>query len=304
MNKDKLKNIILEEFEKIKHALQEQTTYIDAKTDKGLTDNELKSKYNKMFPDGKSKTTGKSFSFNQFINYLIDNGTIKKRPSTSNVGKVGLPNETDKTTIGLIIASSFESAGGTLEELFKTCLFGGSYGSVNLSGITTLKEYQTVDNNLQTMLTTLNRVDKAFDAEYIYLRNGKAESVSDRNIAKKRVTSDLPNISVRGTVRKKSTQEIMIKHGIVSDRIIDQTGYTDATLRAGIGGLIESEFSEGTDQDEILIHLLNYGFAYYENNLVKISVPNTDQKEFTFKNAPLEVGEKFVNGRKTKQYEL
>ena len=39
MNKDKLKNIILEEFEKIKHALQEQTTYIDAKTDKGLTDN-------------------------------------------------------------------------------------------------------------------------------------------------------------------------------------------------------------------------------------------------------------------------
>ena len=304
MNKDKLKNIILEEFEKIKHALQEQTTYIDAKTDKGLTDNELKSKYNKMFPDGKSKTTGKSFSFNQFINYLIDNGTIKKRPSTSNVGKVGLPNETDKTTIGLIIASSFESAGGTLEELFKTCLFGGSYGSVNLSGITTLKEYQTVDNNLQTMLTTLNRVDKAFDAEYIYLRNGKAESVSDRNIAKIRVTSDLPNISVRGIVRKKSTQEIMIKHGIVSDRIIDQTGYTDATLRAGIGGLIESEFSEGTDQDEILIHLLNYGFANYENNLVKISVPNTDQKEFTFKNAPLEVGEKFVNGRKTKQYEI
>ena len=302
MNKNKLKNIILEEYQKIKRDLQEQseTTYIGVSSGNKVSIETLK----KMYKEAVPVANRNEFSFDDYLDNLLQDNKITKQTTATAVGKVGLPNETDKTTIGLIIASSFESAGGTLEELFKTCLFGGSYGSVNLSGITTLKEYQTVDDNLQTMLKTLNRVDKVFDVEYIYLRNGKAESVSDRNIAKKRVTSDLPNIAVREIARKKAAQEIMIKHGIVSDRIIDQTGYSDATLGAGIGGLIESEFSKSNDRDEILIHLLNYGFANYENNEVKISVPLTDQKEFIFRNAPLEVGEKVVNGKKIKQYEI
>ncbi len=74
MNKNKLKNIILEEYQKIKQQLNEQT-YISIKTGKELDILTLKKKHEKL-PD-------KSMSFDDYINYLLQNNKIKKKSSSS-----------------------------------------------------------------------------------------------------------------------------------------------------------------------------------------------------------------------------
>ena len=326
MNKTTIKNIVREEYNKIKENLQEQSmggqsmspggqpfstpssSKINSKTTTvyiwgiqqriGKPGDRVELKTLKQLYDKYSNTENRTFE--EFILMLQSENAIET--DTINLkNQIGLPNDTDKTTMALLAASSGGvqgGLGGTGEKLFVTAILGGSLSiggeSINLSGIKTDRDYKTVDDNIKSMLQILNNNDKSGRDEYIYLRNGKASAITNPNALPIRTGLQRSDV-----FRNAST---IVNFGIINDKDLDSVGFDDTTMANGIFGLIESEFGKNeSERINILLYLVNKGLADYNKDTAAIT-PNIGTA------ITLEVPKPFVEtGKKIKgitQYQL
>jgi hypothetical protein len=302
MNRNKLKNIVLEEYQKIKHYLQEQsmggqsmspggqpfmdktpdrqysipigtTIYTGVSSGNEVSIKTLKTYYEQDVPVNKRS----NFSFNNYLDNMIKDKIITKQTTAGAVNQIGMPNETDKTTMALLAASSGGvqgGFGGTDEELFKTAIIGGTisltFGSINLQGIKNQRDFMTVDSNIRQMLKTLNKFDDIMSPEWFYIRNGVTSAITKE-------TTLLSKTGLRPTQLQRNAKMI-VNFGIMSDKDLDSVGSSDEAMSNGIFGLIASEFDpDETEHDEILQYFIDNGFAEYDaaESEVKSIVPNT-----------------------------
>jgi hypothetical protein len=320
MNRNKLKNIILEEYQKIKHDLQEQsmggqsmspggqpfmnksadpvktpyaqTIYKGVSSGKEVSIETLKKWYEEDIT-ADDRSTG--YSFNDYLDQLVKQKTITKQSKTAGVNQIGMPNETDKTTIALAAGASGKLAsglGGTIEKLIDAAIYGGTYKNVKLQGITDLKIMKIVSNNLQKLLKSLNTYDTILDQEYIALRDSKAIAMK-KSVVRTR-TGGLSAEDVRLNLTN------IVKYAIMSDGALDSVGFTDNTLKNGIFGILDSEF-EGRVLDKYALHFLNNGMAQISiADSAVVPLDGTGYK-IALTQSPIELPDK-VNG--ITQYQL
>ena len=297
MNKTTIKNIVREEYNKIKENLQEQSmggqsmstvdqlfstpssSKINNKTTTvyiwgiqqqiGNPGDRVELKTLKQLYDKWELKENRTFE--EFITMLQSKNAIET--DTINLkNQIGLPNDTDKTTMALLAASSGGvqggGLGGTNEKLFTTAILGGSLSiggeSINLSGIKTDRDYKTVDDNIKSMLQTLNSNDKSGRDEYIYLRNGKASAITNPKALPIRTGLQRSDV-----FRNANT---IINFGIINDKDLDSVGFDDTTMANGIFGLIESEFKKSeSERINILLYFVNKGLADYNKDTAAVT---------------------------------